>query len=141
MAECLIHLNLTSHAFLPLIRNALSRGRARKLLGTGPYRRDIVGWFVSWVTEPPVRLPVETTAPFVPAAIDPPAKVLETFDALQEHVRGRVRDAQGLDLGRIRLASPFHPRLKYNLYSCFRIIPAHQRQHLLQAENAIAARG
>ena len=78
-----------------------------------------------------------TSQAFLPAAIDPPAKVLQTFDALQEQVRGCVHEAQGLDLGRIRLASPFDARLKYNLYSCLRIIPAHQRQHLVQAENVI----
>ena len=137
VAECFIHLNLTSHAFLPLIRDALSRARARKLLSPGPYRRDIIGWFVGWVTEPPTRFRVKTTAPFVPAAIDPPATVLEMFDAHQEELRACVREAHGLDLSRIRLASPFHPRLKYNLYSCLRIIPAHQRHHLVQAENVI----
>src|SRR5919204_2471224 len=137
VAECVVHLNLTSQAFLPLVRDAVSRGRARNVLGAGPYRRDIVGWFLGWITEPPVRFSVKTTAPFLPAAIDPPAKVLQTFDALQEQVRGCVHEAQGLDLGRIRLASPFDARLKYNLYSCLRIIPAHQRQHLVQAENVI----
>ena len=62
VAECLIHLNLTSRAFLPLIRDAISRGRDLKLLGGGPYRRDVVGWFVCWITEPPVRFRIKTRA-------------------------------------------------------------------------------
>src|SRR5262249_19622541 len=45
VAECFIHLNLTSRAFLPLIGDAIARGRGLKLHATGPYRRDVVGWF------------------------------------------------------------------------------------------------
>lgn len=137
VAECLIHLNLTSRAFLPLIRDAISKGRDLKLLGTGPYRRDIVGWFVYWITDPPVRFRINTTAPFVPAGVEPKDRILDTFDMLQEQVAGCVREADGLDLWRLRIISPFNSRLKYNLYSCLRIIPAHQRQHLLQAEQVI----
>ena len=37
------------------------------------------------------------------------------------------------------IISPFDSRLKYNLYACLRIIPAHQRQHLSQAEAVIRA--
>ena len=137
VAECLIHLNLTSRAFLPLIRDAIKKGRDLKLLGRGPYRRDVVGWFVSWITDPPVRFRVKTTAPFVPGGVEPKDRVLDAFDMLQGQVADCVREADGLDLGRLRIVSPFDSRLKYNLYSCLRIIPAHQRQHLLQAEQVI----
>jgi hypothetical protein len=79
------------------------------------------------------------TAPFVPSEVEPKDKVLGDFDVLQEQVAGCVREADGLDLGRLRIVSPFDARLKYNLYSCLRIIPAHQRQHLAQAEAVVRA--
>src|SRR5262249_31290194 len=137
VAECFIHLNLTSRAFLPLIGDAIARGRGLKLHATGPYRRDVVGWFLCWIMEPPVRLRIKTTAPFVPAGIEPRDKTLDTFDVLQGELAARVREADGLDLGRLRIISPFDSRLTYNLYSCLRIIPAHQRQHLRQAAQAV----
>ena len=140
VAECLIHLNLTSEAFLPLIRAAISSGRERHLVGVGPFRRDPVGWFVYRMTEPPVRFPIKTTAAFVPGGAEPKARVLETFDALQAQLVGCVRTADGLDLRRLRIRSPFAARLRYNLYSCLTIIPAHQRQHLAQAEEAWRAK-
>lgn len=136
VAECLIHLNLTSRAFLPLIRDAITRGRDLKLFAAGPYRRDVVGWFVYWITEPPVRFRIKTTAPFVPPDVEPKDRILDAFDALQDQLAACLREANGLDLGRLRITSPFDSRLKYNLYSCLRIIPAHQRQHLSQAEQA-----
>ena len=137
VAECVIHLNLTSRAFLPLIRDAITKGREVKLLAAGPYRRDVVGWFVYWITEPPVRFRIKTAAPFVPSGVEPKDGVLDAFDTLQEQLVACVRDADGLDLGRLRIVSPFDSRLKYNLYSCLRIIPAHQRHHLSQAERVI----
>jgi hypothetical protein len=136
VAECLIHLNLTSDAFLPLIREAIARGREQHLVGAGPFRRDLIGWFVYRMTEPPVRFPVKTTDAFVPGAAGPKARVLEAFDSLQAQLLGCVRAADGLDLRRLRIRSPFAARLRYNLYSCLTIIPAHQRQHLAQAEEA-----
>jgi len=136
-AECLIHLNLASRAFLPLVRDAIATGRRLEQFSPGPYRRDFVGWVLSWIVEPPVRLRVRTTAPFVPAGVEPRDVVLATFDALQGELRTCVADASGLDLVRLRVVSPFDPRLKYNLYSCLKLIPAHQRLHLTQAAAAI----
>jgi len=46
VAECSIHVNMTSRAFLPLIRDAIARGQELKLFGTEPYRRDFVGWLL-----------------------------------------------------------------------------------------------
>ena len=82
VAECLIHLNLTSRAFLPLIADAITRGRELKLLSAGPYRRDLLGWFVYRITEPPAWFRIKTTAPFVPSAIEPKELVLDAFDTL-----------------------------------------------------------
>jgi len=137
VAECVIHLNLTSCAFLPLIEDAIDNGRRLALYGTGPFRREIVGWFVYWITRPIIR--VKTTAPFVPAGVEPKDRVLADFDMLQGKLGDCLRNADGLDLGQLRIVSPFDSRLRYNLYSCFRLIPAHQRQHLAQAEAVVDA--
>ena len=110
VAECLIHLNLTSRAFSPLIRDAIGTGRALGLLGAGPYRRNLVGWLLYGMTAPPVRFRVKTTEPFVPAEVKPKDKVLDDFDTLQEQVSGCAREAGGLDLRRLRVVSPFDSR-------------------------------
>jgi len=71
-AECLVHLNLTSERFVPLIADALVRARAGGLTGTGP---------------------------------------------------------------------PFAERVRYNGYSSFCVVAAHQRRHLWQAQRALASLG
>src|SRR5690349_22696346 len=54
--EQIIHLNLSSQAYLPLLRDALARGREAGVTGQGPFRRDFFGWLLAKMIEPPVRI-------------------------------------------------------------------------------------
>ena len=45
-----------------------------------------------------------------------------------------ARAADGLPLGKVKVPSPFAAGARYNLYSCFVILPRHQVRHLEQAE-------
>ncbi len=135
VAECLIHLNMTSRAFLPLIEDAIRRGRDQGLFGGKRERMDLVGRLLWWIAT--LRVPIKTTEAFVPARNQARDAVVSEFDALQNQLIGRLGNAAELALTKLRITSPFDPRLKYNLYSCLRLIPAHQRQHLTQAEAVV----
>ena len=136
--EQIVHLNLASRAYLPSLRDAVVQGRAQALSSEGPYRRDFLGWLLCKMTEPPVRIRTKTTAQFIPqAALAPPDEVMRDFDALQEEVKAVIREARGLPLDRLKVRSPFDPRLRYNVYSALRLIPAHQRHHLWLAEKGL----
>ena len=134
VAECLIHLNLTTRAFVPLIEQAIATGRA----APGPRAGHRMGWIgrLTWVMAT-LNVPVNTTERFVPAGLEPKGSVLTEFDTLQDRLAGCLVRADGLDLGGLRVVSPFDGRLAYSLYAAFRLIPAHQRQHLRQAERVV----
>ena len=134
IAECLAHLNLTSEAYLPLVTAAITSGRESKRSAPHQFRRDLVGWFLGRMVEPPVRTRLKTTAAFVPRSAGAKQQVLAEFEALQDKLAAALADADGFDLGRLRIVSPFNTRIRYNLYAAFRIIPAHQRRHLWQGE-------
>jgi hypothetical protein len=134
VAECIVHLNLTSRAFLPLMRDALARARALGTAAPARYRRDPFGWLLWKTMPPPVRMRVKTTAAFVPTANEPRDAVVAEFRRLQAEQIASVRDADGLPLGRVRIPSPFRSSVRYNLYSALTILPAHQHRHLWQAE-------
>ena len=137
VAECLIHLNLTSKAFLPLITSALGEAREGARRGATTYRMDLVGRLLWWGVT--LRVPIKTTEPFVPGGGQPKDTVLAEFDRLQDALVGSVEQAASLDITRRRIVSPFDPRITYNVYSALRLIPAHQRQHLRQAERVFQA--
>lgn len=134
IAEQILHLELASRAYLPVVDEAIAEGRERGTFGEGPYRRDFLGWMLARLVEPPVRLRVKTSDRFVPVHLAPPDQALRGFDRWQDLLLAALPRAAGLALDRIEVASPFDPRLRMNLYSFLRTIPAHQRRHLWLAE-------
>jgi hypothetical protein len=139
VAECLAHLNLTTEAFLPLVDDALAKSASGSAPPGHRYKRDLMGRILAWVLEPPFRMKVKTTAGFVPAPEHDRAAIVERFAELQEELKRRVDASAGRDLDRIRVVSPFSDKVRYNLYSTFGIVLAHERRHLWQAERALAA--
>jgi hypothetical protein len=138
IGHCLVHLNITSERFIPIIDDAIREGRAKNLQATAAPNRDLMGWLLCWMLEPPYRTKTKTPAQFVPERIEPMPDVLERFDYLQGELLVRLDRASGLALDRLRVVSPFNARIKYNLYSAFRLLPVHQRRHLWQAEQVRA---
>lgn len=136
-AECVVHLNLTAEAFLPLMEDGIVR--ARVLVGPMPkrHRRDFVGWLLWRTTGPPARMSVKTAARFIPGSEADRAMIIETFVRLQEAQIACVSAGDGLPLAKVRIRSAFDPRVKYNLFSCMSILPRHQHRHLWQAEEAV----
>jgi hypothetical protein len=134
IAEQIVHLSLTSRAYVSLIEEALRRGREQGLSGAGPFRRDFLGWLLCRMIEPPVRIKTRTAAPFVPAAVEPVETAMREFEGWQDELIDLLGQAHGLALDRIRIASPFDARVRYNLFSGFRVVAAHQRHHLWIAE-------
>jgi hypothetical protein len=137
VAENVAHLNLTSHAYVGPLREALAQGRAAGG-GSAPahYRRDLLGWMVWRAVRPETRMKVKTSASFVPTASASAAELIAEFDRLQDEQMELVRQADGLPLQKLKIVSPFGPGFKYNVYSAFTILPAHQHRHLQQAERA-----
>lgn len=134
VSECVAHLNLTSQAYLPLIHDALAEARATGAAAPARYRRDPAGWLLWATMGPPVRIRTRTIAAFVPEGRQRPDQLVAEFERLQDAQVAALREASGLPLGRVRITSPFNPRLTYNLYSCFGILARHQHRHLWQAD-------
>jgi hypothetical protein len=137
-AECIEHLNMTSRAYLPLLRDGLRDGRARGLTQSGGSNRmDFMGWFLAKMLEPPVkRMRVTTSPPFATPPVAPKANAVSEYETLQRTLIEFLGEADGLALSKIKIASPFNAKMRYSMYSAYRVIAAHQRRHLWQAEQA-----
>lgn len=134
IAECIVHLNLFSEAFVPAIRQSCEYARAEEWFSDGPFKMDVMGRLLKYALEPPSKWKAVTTAAFEPTIIEPLEQVVPTFLEFQSQLTEIVDIASGLDLNRIKIVSPVSSRVRYNLYSCFLIIAAHQRRHLWQAD-------
>ena len=134
-AECVSHLTLTNGHYPPLIREALEQAPA----GEGPYRMDFRGRLLRWILEPPYRSGVKTMPSMEPVAGESPEQVLTGFLASQEELLKLLESARGKALEKTTITSPFSKRMRYNAYSCFQVLAAHERRHLWQAEQALAS--
>lgn len=134
IGECIAHLNLTGQVYLQAIDGGIRRGRAEGLLSRGPYRHGWFGRFFISRTEPPVKS-IKIKAPKIvaPVAEHLIAVVAPAFMSLQEQLHRRLREADGLDLGRIKIRSPFAKFLRFDLGHSIAHTIAHERRHLWQA--------
>lgn len=137
MAECLTHLNLTSAAMLVSMNEAITRAPGGKQ--PRRYRRDPIGWLLCSTMEPPVRRRFPTNASFVPDGADSKEATLAEFDAQHAAQVAALDLADGRKLGRAKMKSPFNAKIRYNAYSAFRLLTAHERRHLWQAEQVATA--
>lgn len=137
--ECITHLNLTTDATLPPLRDAIERMENRGEAARGRYRRDLLGWLIWRSQRETSRVRSRTGEAFLPRVEESPESAVARFVALQDELRELVRRADGLALGSERISSPFQPRIRYNVYSALSIVSTHQHRHLAQAERAAAA--
>lgn len=135
-AECIAHLSISTDMFLPVVRKAIDEGRKKKKKPHTP-KMDLLGRVLAWFLEPPIRKRVKTSAPFVPKSTRAKAEAFGEFASLQEKLIDLLREAREADF-QTKIVSPFDKRVRYNLLSAFRIVAAHERRHLWQAEQAIA---
>ena len=137
-AECFAHLTITTGAYRSLIRGGIVAGR-KLPAARGRYRRDLKGWLLTRSLEPSARFKIMTPPRFEPVNAGGKVLVLAEFVQSQDALASLVRESSGLDLRRVMIASPFNPKLEYNLFSCYKILAAHERRHLAQAEAAAPA--
>jgi hypothetical protein len=144
-AGCVEHLNITSAAYLPLLRDALALAREMGGEPRKKYRRDPFGWFMSVMMGPLHHLGkarvgrVKTMPAFVPKGGKTRETLLSDFVRLQAELLTLARAADGLPIDQVKIVSPFGGRVKYNAYSALMIVARHEHRHLQQAEEAAAS--
>lgn len=143
VAECVDHLNVTVRGYLPRMQTAIEGARGRGLVGQAPYpQRSFLGRMILHTLDPTANRTFRAPKVFRPAAgphdFDQVCAGLGSgIDCLVE-----LADlADGLALGRIRLASPAAPVPRLTLAEAFEIHALHIPRHLAQARAVLTAPG
>jgi hypothetical protein len=141
IAECLDHLNATARNYLPTLDEAIGSAIRRGLYGESPFRYSWIGRLSIWLMEPPSRIRVKAPRLFQPAPNRARHEVMAAFRAYQVQFVDRLRQANGLDLGRARVSSPVAAWVRLSLGSAFALMVAHERRHLWQARGITRLEG
>lgn len=133
IAQCIEHLNVAARLYLPNLDEGVADAIRRGLYAEGPFSYNWIGRFFVHSQEPPVRLKVKTPKTFEPPPSRPRHEIMAAFRAYQVQFVDRLRQANGLDLGRARVRSPVSPWIRLPLGCGFALMTAHERRHLWQA--------
>jgi hypothetical protein len=133
IAECLAHLNITAETVQKFMTRGIEQAKQEKRVGEGPFSIGPKGRLMVWIAEPPpkfrIRAPKNVRPP---AAIDDPLQLLPAFLKAQDEWERLMREQQGLDLAKIKVGQG---AFRVRLAAALPWMMAHQRRHLLQAEN------
>lgn len=135
VADCLMHLNVTATLHLERIDTAIERALAAGSLGSGPFRS---GWLSRWMlraVQPNNGRRFKAPRQFRPPADATPdvAAIRRTFRETGDRWQHCLRRADGLDLARVKVASPVTRLLRLDLGGMLAVQVAHERRHLEQA--------
>jgi len=133
MAGCFDHLNKSASVlFVPRIGGAVAAGRASGPKSDGPFAYSAFERWCVGTNDAPARMKFKAPRITQPSSHLPVAQVRAEFVKWQDEVARLLREADGLDLRRIRVASPI-PMLTFSLGTMIRLMLAHERRHTWQA--------
>ena len=141
VGQCIDHLNVTARLYLPTLDEGIAAAIRRGLYSPGPYSYNWLGRFFVYLVEPTTRVRAKAPKPFQPAPGRPRHEIMAAFRAYQVQYIDRLRQANGLDLARARVASPLARWVRMPLGSGFAMMGAHERRHLAQARRVCSADG
>jgi len=136
VAECLDHLAQTTRAFLPAIATAVAA--APRLSTNRSLQTGAVALLFIRHLEPPYRLRYKVLSQLAPRCKDFEA-AWNGFVESQAQLSEAICSAAARAIDRVRIKSPVYGRISYNVYGAFRILAAHERRHLWQAQQILKA--
>jgi hypothetical protein len=133
IAECLAHLNITAETVQKFMARGIEQAKQEKNFEAGPFSIGAKGRLLIWIAEPPPKFRISAPKNVrPPAAIDDPLQVLPAFMKAQDEWERLMREQEGLDLAKIKVGQGI---FRMRLAAALPWMMAHQRRHLLQAEN------
>lgn len=136
--ECLAHLTVVGQWEVKAIEQAVEDGKVRGLTGAGPFHYGPLDRLVVRLSEPPVRRKFRSPRHFWPLHGQPLTAIVPTFLHVQDQLIQLVQRSGGLDLQRVKVATPISRLFKMSLGMMFAQTAAHERRHLEQARRVRA---
>jgi hypothetical protein len=135
VAQCIDHLDQALGTYIGKMEPAITKAREAGQMGSEPYGR---GTLVGRLLVGFLGQPGKTVR--APGVFQPGSSHLDLNDVVEEFRQRSAKmielaeEADGLDLGRIRIATPVSPFLRLSLAQAFEVHILHTPRHLAQAD-------
>jgi hypothetical protein len=141
IAQCLEHLAITNALYGHAIAKGVEAARTRGLTGGGPIAPSFLGRKFVESMEPPVTRRFRSPGKVIPRTAKTRDEIVRAFREGHDRMRGLIRAAAGIDVNRATFANPFFRFARVRVGTGLRVVPAHDRRHVWQAENVRKAPG
>ena len=135
VGQCLEHLIKTSEIYSEDFRSIADGTRATSFWENWSPLSSFFGRFLTSYMDKDEKT-VKTTERFVPPS-EIEANIVDRFEASQQELISLIDSTSNADWDRTKLTSSFQGFVTYSLADAFRIIAAHQRRHIRQAERVM----
>ena len=137
VGEIFEHLCITDGLYVAPLRTllAVERGRPAPRLGDA-WSPTIWGRLLLWSLNPLNTRPSPAPRKFMPGST-PRANVIDAWLAQVETDRALMREADGLDLRRLKLSSPAARLIRLNAGDAFAVMAVHTQRHLGQVRRTL----
>ena len=134
IAQCLEHLGATNLLYTEAIRAAVDSARGKRWVRQGASQPGFFGARFIRSLEPPVKRRLRAPSTVRPSSGLPRAQVLRRYRDAHARLRDLIHEAASIDVNRATFKNPFLPVIRVKVATGLRVIPAHDRRHLWQAE-------
>ena len=139
VAQCLDHLNNMNQLYFGAVKGALDGARRASAPVTDPVRSSWIGnWFANSMEPGTRKLPAPKKS--IPRLNRRRDEVVTEFLRGLDEIEAVLKDAATIDLNTPTFASPFFKPSRVRAGTGFRVLLAHMRRHLVQAEQVLAIR-
>ncbi|HEX4950135.1 MAG TPA: DinB family protein [Blastocatellia bacterium] len=141
VAQCLAHLLAANHEMFAPLDEAMARTKPARLFERLPVLPGLSGKMMIKIVSPNFKqkLKAPTTARPATSAID--AQIVHRFVMQQSELAERINKLERLNAAQIVMTSPFVRWVTYSLLDACRLMVAHERRHLLQAQRVTKTPG
>jgi hypothetical protein len=141
VAQCLDHLMSANREMLPAFDEAISGTKRIRFFERVPVLPGLFGRMMIKVVAPDGKRKLKAPSAAAPStsAIDP--RIVGQFVTHQQEVISKMKAIQNLNPATNIMTSPFVGFVTYSLLDACRIIVAHERRHLAQAERVMLTSG
>lgn len=141
VAQCFDHLIVINRGYFPRIREIADGKYEPSIKERLPLLPRVFGSLILKAVQPQARRKFKADRRFQPATSELGGDIIAKFKAHQGEVVQLMKKTNRLNLRRIIVTSPVASFAPYSLLDAYKILLAHERRHMAQAQRVMEAEG
>jgi hypothetical protein len=134
IGECIDHVNTIARELVGPMKKTIDGAKSQGKLSAAPHKPGFLGKYMTRSMEPPVKKKMKTQKLYEPKSNFSAEQLLQDYRTSHDQLKQLVVEADGVNITKVKMASPAWKLLKINLGDWFLFTASHERRHLWQAE-------